>query len=121
MTQFSQIELIYNQFSNLVSEIDILIEKEEYADAADKIEYKDNLIKQLSNAKKTVNFTNEEKLKMQSFENTIREKNNAMLANLNKLRTEIANEMNSTKKKIKLNSAYDQNISGQGAMIDFSE
>lgn len=122
MTQFSQIELIYNQLLNLVNEITALIENEEYDDAAAKIENKDKLVKQLSAMKKTVNFTNEEKLKMQLIEDTIKEKNDTMLVDVKKVREELAKEVNSTKKKIKLNSAYDkQRPNIQGAMIDISE
>lgn len=122
MTQFSQIELIYNQLLSLVNEITALIENEEYEDAAAKIENKDKLVKQLAAMKKTVNFTDEEKLKMQRIEDTIKEKNDTMLADLKKVREELAKEVNSNKKKIKLNSAYDKQQSNrQGAIIDISE
>lgn len=122
MTQFSQIELIYNQFLNLSNEIDAMIENEEYNLAAEKIELKNSLIKQLSNAKKTTQLNEEEKLKMQTIETSIKEKNDAWLNNLTKLKIQLASEVKTNKQKIKLNSAYDQLApSGQGNMIDISE
>jgi len=122
MTQFSQIELIYNQILNLATEITVMVENEEYDAASAKLEHKDKLIWQLSIAKKTVNFTVEENLQMQTMETTIKEKNDAMLANLKKLKAEVAGELNDTKKKIKLGSAYEQQtINRQGDMIDISE
>jgi hypothetical protein len=121
MTQFSQIELIYNQFLNLANEIEVMIENEKYDFASTKVEQKNNLIKQLSTAKKTVKFSAEEKLKMQTMETTIKEKNDTMLANLKKLRTQLEGEVKTTKKKVKLSSAYDQIDTRQGNMIDISE
>lgn len=122
MTQFSQIELIYNQFLNLSSEIEVMIEKEEYESASEKVEQKSNLIKQLSNAKKTAKLSENEALKMQAMETTIKEKNDIMLTNLQKLRTQVESEVKTNNKKIKLNSAYDQlPIAEQGNMIDISE
>lgn len=122
MTQFSQVELIYNQFLNQVNEIDELIKNEEYDYAVAKMENKDKLIKQLSAMKKTVDFADEQKVKMQLIESTIKEKNDIMLAELKKTRDKLAQEVDTNKKKIKLNSAYDkQKIDLQGAMIDISE
>ena len=121
MTQFNQIELIYNQFLNLSNEIAVMIEKEEYDAATAKLESKDNLVKQLAMAKKTVKFSNEEKLKMQSIENVIQEKDKNMLEHLKKLRFEVADELKATKKKHKLSSAYERPIDKQGAIIDIEE
>lgn len=121
MTQFSQIELIYNQLINLLTEVSSLIKDEEYSIASSKIAKKDKLVKQLSIAKKTANLSSEEETKMQQMETTIKEKNDTMLADLQKLRTELAGEVKETKSKIKLNSAYDQTTKRQGDLIDISE
>lgn len=121
MTQFSQIELIYNQLSNLLNEISSLIKDEEYSLASSKIQLKDKLVKQLAAAQKTVNFTAQEKTKMQTMEATIREQNDTMLADLQKLRTELAVEVKETKNKIKLNSAYEHPAERHGNLIDISE
>ena len=121
MTQFNQIELIYNQFLNLANEIEVMIENEEYDFASAKVEQKNNLIKQLSSAKKTVKFSENETLKMQTMETTIKEKNDTMLANVKQLRAQLEGEVKTTKKKVKLGSAYDQTVTNQGNMIDISE
>jgi len=121
MTQFNQIELIYNQILNLVNEIAVMVEKEEYDAAAAKFEHKDKLVKQLSMTKKTVKFSEEEKLKMQSIENVIKETDENMLENLKKLRVEVANELKITKKRLKLSSAYERSTKRKGAIIDIEE
>lgn len=122
MTQFNQIELIYNQLTNLLNEISSLIKDEEYSIASSKIGHKDKLVKQLAAAKNTVNFTAQEEIKMQTMETTIKEKNDTMLADLQKLKTELASEVKENKNKIKLSSAYDQQpMKRQGDLIDISE
>lgn len=121
MTQFSQIELIYNRLLNLTTEISSLIKDEEYSAASEKVELQNKLLKQFSSARKTVNLTTEEENKIQTMETTIREKNDVMLADLQKLRTELAGEVKETKGKIKLNSAYEQTTKRQGDLIDISE
>jgi hypothetical protein len=122
MTQFNQIELIYNQILNLTNEIAVMIENEEYDIASTKLQHKDKLVGQLSIAKKTVNFTAKENLQMQAIEKTIKEKNDTMLADLQKLKVEVASELNATKTKVKLSSAYDHQADNrQGDMIDISE
>lgn len=122
MTKFSQIELLYNQFSNLSNEIEAMIENEEYDSASEKIELKNNLIKQLANAKKTTTLSNDEALKMQNIEDTIKQKNDIMLANLENLKKGLEGEVKTNKQKIKLSSAYDQLPEAeQGNMIDISE
>jgi len=122
MTQFSQIELIYNQILNLANEITALVENEEYDIASAKLEHKDKLVGQLSVAKKTVNLTVEENSQMQTMERMIKEQNDTMLVDLQKLKVEVAGELNTTKKKVKLSSAYDHHVDNrQGDMIDISE
>lgn len=122
MTQFSQIELIYNQYLNLANEIADLIADEEYDATSAKLEHHDKLIKQLALAKITVKLTETEKLTMQAMETTIQEKTETILANLKKLRVELASEVKTTKEKVKLSSAYDAHADGrQGDLIDISE
>lgn len=122
MTQFSQLELIYNQFLNLLKEIDIFIENEEYEAAVDKLEHKDNLLKKLILTKKTVNFTPEEQQKIQLIEQEIREKEKKALDNLEKLQNDVAIELSSTKAKVKINSAYTiQSEAVESTFIDISE
>lgn len=121
MTQFSQLELIYNRILNLVNEITVMIENEEYSLASDKLEHKNKLIKQLSNTAKTVNFTKEESLHMQEMESVIREKDKNMLDDLQKLKDETAKKINTTNNKIKLSSAYEPPADRQGFMIDITD
>lgn len=122
MTQFSQIELIYNRLLNLINEISSLIKDEEYSAASSKVELQNKLIKQFTSARKTVNVTTEEENKIQTMETTIKEKNDIMLADLQKLRAELAGEVKDTKNKIKLSSAYEpQPMKRQGDLIDISE
>lgn len=122
VTQFSQIELIYNRLLNLITEISSLIKDEEYSMASEKVELQEKLVKQFASAQKTVNLTTEEKNKIQTMETTIREKNDTMLADLQKLRAELAGEVKETKSKIKLSSAYEpQPMKRQGDLIDISE
>ncbi len=121
MTQFSQIELIYKRLLNLITEISSLVKDEEYSAASAKVELQNNLVKQFASAVKTVRLTSEDENKIQTMETTIREKNDAMLADLQKLRTELAGEVKETKSKVKLNSAYEQSVERHGDLIDISE
>lgn len=121
MTQFSQIELIYNRLVNLLSEISSLIKDEDYITASSKVELQNKLIIQFASTRKTVNLTADEEIKIQKMETDIKEKNDTMLADLQKLRTELAGEVKETKGKIKLNSAYEHPIERQGDLIDITE
>lgn len=122
MTQFEQLELIYNQFLNLTAEIDKMIEKEDYKAAAGKTEYKNKLIKKISNVRKTVNFTDEEIEKARLIEQKIKEKEQETFTLLKKLQNQLGEEINNTKKKIKINTAYIvKSDEKHGAFIDISD
>lgn len=122
MTQFSQIELIYNRLLNLINEIESSIKEEEYDAAFGKLNLHDKLIRQLFTAKKTAALNADEISKMQTMETTIKEKNDAILADLKRLRAETASQVDTTKKKVKLSSAYEhQSDERQGDLIDISE
>lgn len=122
MTEFSHIELLINQYLNLANEIDSLIEKEEYMAAVDKLEYKDEVIKKLFLAQKTVKFTDEQWQKLQSIEKKIQEKEQETIRILEKLKNETGEELQKTNKKVKITSAYDIHTEqNQGTMINYSE
>lgn len=122
MTQFEHLELIYNQFLNLADEINTMIKKEDYAAVVEKLEHKNKLIKKILIAKKTVNFTDEEIEKASLIEQKIRENEQETLISLKKLQNEVGEEINNTKKKIKINTAYAvKSDEKHGAIIDFSE
>lgn len=122
MTQFKQFELIYNQLTNLTEEISTLIAKEDYQTATLKVEYKDKLLKQLLNARKTIKFTAEEKQKLLLMEQKMKENVYEHIEPLKKLRDEIGKEIKTINKKIKINSAYtSQDSEQQGIFFDTSE
>lgn len=122
MTQFENLEILYNQFFNLTDEIRQLIEKEEYAAASEKIEYKEQLIIKLVNTKKTVKCTEEEKLKMIEFEEKIKEKDKENIEFLTSLREDLKEQLTVTKQKIKVSSVYRKNAEQKtGIFCDLSE
>lgn len=122
MTQFGQLELIYNQVINLIGEINSLIEMGDYESANQKIEDKDNLIKKLLLVSKTVNFTVEERQKIDLLNQQIKDDAQNNIISLEKLRDELGEELEKTKKKVKINSAYaGTSQEKQGELIDISE
>lgn len=122
MTQFEHLELLYNQFLNLSDEINTMIEKEEYDAAVTRLEYKDKLIKKILLAKKTVNFTGEEIEKASLIEQKIRKNEQETLVSLQRLQDTIGEELNNTKKKIKVSTAYTVRSDEQhGDIIDIAE
>lgn len=122
MTQFAHLELIINQYFNLVNEINSMIEAEEYEAVNEKIEYKNKLISKIFLTKKTVTLTKEEEQKLELMEQKIKKEDQKTIDYINKLREEVGEELRKTNKKVKVNSAYDvppeQN---QGVFINISE
>lgn len=122
MTQFATIELLYNQFSNLVDEINVMIEKEDYNSAIMKLKDKDKLINKLMIAKKTAKFSPEESEKLIIIEQKIKEKEKNDLEYLTKIRDKTGEDIKEATKKVKINSAYDIPVdSMQGVYLDLSE
>ena len=122
MTQFKQFELVYNQLKNLTEEINALIEKEEYDSAAEEVVHKDRLIQQLLNIKKTIKFTAEERETLLLMEQEMQENKYANIEVLKKIHHEIGEEIKRTKKKVKVNSAYDEYVpEQQGIFVDMSD
>jgi len=122
MTQFEQLERLYNQFSKLADEIEFMIDNEEYNEAVLRLQYKDSLIKQLKLVKKTVSLDEETKAKMLLMEEALVKREKQNIEKFSKLRDEVANELNKTKKNVKLNNAYTKtSIHKQGSLMDFSE
>lgn len=122
MTQYANLELLYNQFFNLAEEIKQMIEKEEYNDAIIKLSYKEKLMKKLSVTKKTVTFTAEETAKLHQIEQKLQEKELENLNYLSKLRSEMGQILKNTKSKVKMNSAYGAfSKETSGVHVDISE
>lgn len=122
MTQFSTLELLYTQFSNLVDEINAMIEREDYDAALMRLVDKDKLIKKLIAAKKTVKFSDEDVAKLVLIENELMEKEKHNLEYLTELRNKTGVELAATRAKTKITSAYEVSDSdGQGILFDVSE
>lgn len=122
MTQFENLEILYNQFFNLTDEIRELIEQEEYTVATEKLEYKEQLILKLVNTKKTVQCTEEQKLKMLEYEEKIKEKDKENIEFLSSLREDLKDQLAVTKQKIKVSSVYRKNAENKtGIFCDLSE
>lgn len=122
MTAFAQLEIIYKQFINLTTEINTLIEKEDYFAAVEKLGHKNKLIKKISNARKTVNFTDEEREKARLTEQKIRESEQETLIYLKKLQKHLGEEIHNINKKIKINTAYTvKSDERHGEFIDISD
>jgi hypothetical protein len=122
MTEFKDFEIIYNQFINLTNEIQKLIQKEDYKSADNKLELRDKIMRKISLAKKTVDFSKEENQKIQIMEQKIKEVYQINIENLKKHQIEIGEELNKTKKKVKISSAYSMsNNKKSGSIIDILE
>lgn len=122
MTEFKQLELIYEQFENLTNQINKLISDELYQEANLKLNEKDKLIKKIFLTKKTVKFTEEEEQKIQLLDKQISENNQNLIKSLTKEHKKLAEELNSTKKRVKVNSAYEISTKSRtGKLVDTSE
>lgn len=123
MTTFENFELLYKQFLNLTMEINKIIEEGDYEIASLKINDKNRLIDRLANVENTVNFTAEERQKIDLMNQKISEDNITQLEFLKKLLEETGKELKNTKKKIKINSAYSLTMSEgkEGSILDISE
>jgi len=122
MTQFKQFELVYNQLKKLTEDINALISKEEYDIAAEEVVNKDRLIQQLLNIKKTIKFTAEERETLLLMEQEMHDNKYINIDVLKKMHHEIGEEIKRTKKKVKVNSAYDEYTPDkQGIFVDMSD
>lgn len=122
MTQFANLELLYNQFFNLADEIKQMIEEEDYSEAIIKLDYKDKLMKKLSVTQKTVIFSEEEKARLHQIEQKLQEKERENINYINKLRNEMGQKLKSTNSRVKMNSAYDMySKKSSGVIVDISE
>lgn len=122
MTQFEQLKILYNQYSNLSDEITKLICDEDYDSIFAKMQYKENLMQKLVSAKNTTNLTEDEAKYAFLIEKELwaKEQNNIVL--LSKLHKEIGETLKDTNKKVKINSAYNMvNNEKTGLFCDLSE
>lgn len=122
MTDFKDLELIYNQLGSLSDEIDELINDEDYSLAKNKVAYRDKLFKRAMIAKRTVNLTRENEAYLEQLESKIIAGQKKNIDKLTELRDKIKIEIQKTKKRVKLNSMYSFTPpADQGNLIDFSE
>jgi len=122
MTQFKDLELLYNQFSNLTDEISSMIELEEFELISNKVNYKERLMTRIANAKKTTKLTEEEQEKTLLMEKTLREKEHANIEALEKMQAAVGLELRKSRNKLKVNHAYETTSrEKQGVFIDIEE
>ncbi len=122
MTQFSQLKLLYNQFFKLAEEIKSMIVNEEFNEAISIVQRKENLIKSIIEAKKTLEISGEEKTEMENLEKDLKEMELVNINLLKDLQNEVAQQLGKTTKNLKLNNAYSaQDDENSGSMLDFSE
>lgn len=122
MTQFENLELIYNQFFNLADEVKCLIDREEFDAAIERIQYKDKLIKKLIATKKTVNFTPVDEEKIYAIEKKLQAKEQENILLLQQLQDELSKKLKNNKQNVKVHSAYSMNKDKQhGFLVDLSE
>lgn len=122
MTQFKNIEILCEQYFNLTAELKSMIEKEEYKEALEKLDSRNNIVKKFFLAQKTVSLTAAEEEKLRDIETKIREDEDKTIKSLQKLKNEVGEELNSTKKKFKVNSAYSKyNEKNTGTFINITE
>lgn len=122
MTQFVQLEILYNQYSNLLNEITNLINDEDFDSVLAKLQYKNDLIRKLANAKNTTKLTDEQAQKIILIEQQLQEKEHSNIKLLSKLHDEIGKMLKDTNKKVKINSVYNvMNKNQTGFLCDLSE
>ena len=122
MTNFENLELIYNQFFNLADEINVMIENEDYSAAIVKLKYKDKLIKKFLTTKKTVELSIEDRRKLTLMEKKLNSKEQNNINFLSKLHKEVGEELKDTNKKLKMNTAYEIKAEhNSGVFVDLSE
>lgn len=122
MTQFETLECLYNQLYNLAGEITSLVQDEKYNYVLEKLAYKDELITKFINAKKTAVLSEEEQVLASAWDKKLSDKEHENLAFCEKIHKNLSEEIKSTNKKVKMNSAYDIHIgTEQGNLIDTTE
>lgn len=122
MTQFSQIELLFNQYLNSSKEIDSLIQDEKYEEVMDELKARNKLVKKIFLAKKTATLTEEQKQKLDSIEQQMEENEKKHISSLKILHKELGEKIKNTKGKIKINDAYSLSAKkGSGLFVDLTE
>lgn len=122
MTRFEDLTLVYNQFINLSAEIKDLVENEEYSEVLTKISSKNKLITKLINARKTIEISDENKSQIEAMDKEIMEKDQENLAIASKIHKELGDELKSTHKKVKINTAYSiQKETTSGIYVNITE
>lgn len=122
MTQFDQVEILFNQYLNLSKEIDALIQNEDYNEAANKVESMNKLVKKVYLAKKTVDLNDEQKQKFNLMQQQIQDAQNKQIELLTELHKQVGAELKNTNEKVKINNAYDNLPKKKsGSLVDVVE
>jgi hypothetical protein len=122
MTQFSQIELLYNEYEHLSDEISKMLKDESYEDVKEKLAEREKLMNEIIAVKKTVELTKEDEVKLYEIESKIHKENIATIEALEVLKNEVGLELNKTIQRVRVNSAYTIHSEPDGGdLLDYSE
>ena len=122
MTQFSQLELLFNEYLILSKEIDSLIQNENYTQAVEDIKDRDKLVKKIFLAKKTATVDKEQEQKLQLIEKQMEENEKKHLSSLKTLHKDIGDQIKNTKGQIKISGAYSMpHKNDSGIFVDVTE
>lgn len=122
MTKLVNLQLLFNQFSNLLDEIDDLIEEDYYDEAQLKIIQSNKLLNKIVLAKKTLDITENEKIELDNLEQELLNKHKERLNFYQKRKAELDVEIKKSGKKVKVSSAYDAiSNASSGRLVDVSE
>lgn len=122
MTNLVDLQLLFNQFSNLLDEMDDLIENNYYDEMQLKIIQSNKLLNKIVLAKKTLVLKDDERDELSNLEQSLLNKHQEKLSFYKERKSEIELEIKKSGKKVKVSSAYDaRSQSTSGRLIDISE
>lgn len=122
MTNLFDLQLLFNQFSNVLDEIDDLMENDYYDEAQLKIIQSNKLLNRIVLAKKTLVVTENEQIELEKLEQELFNKHKERLNFYQERKSELGIEIKKSGKKVKVSSAYDAvSNTTSGRLIDISE
>ncbi len=123
MTDYIEVERLYKQYFNFEDQIKILIDEENFDEASSVVLLRNELLTKLMNARKTLqNLTEEQARQLKEFDKLLKNKNKSNIEFLKASQTEVDKELQSTQKKVKINTAYSmQTTQKQGVFLDVTE
>lgn len=122
MTKLFDLQLLFNQFSSLLDEMDDLIENNYYDELQLKIIQSNKLLDRIVLAKKTLVLKDDEKDELSNLEWSLLKKHQEKLNFYKERKSELEIEIKNSGKKVKVSSAYDSvSKTSSGRLIDISE